>query len=71
MAILFSVDLHNPTAGLISKTDHREMISKSDTGFPFVKLVFFLSFEKKSKIFKIIQFIVSLSYFKTRGSGVV
>ena len=61
MAILFSLDLDNPASGLISKTDHREMISKSDTGFPFVKLVFFLSYEK----IKNILIIVSVSYLKT------
>jgi hypothetical protein len=37
IGIFFSVDLNNPSQGLISVSENRERISKSDTGFPFVK----------------------------------
>jgi hypothetical protein len=37
IGIFFSVDLNNPSQGLISVSENRERISKSDTGFPYVK----------------------------------
>jgi len=37
IAILFTVDMTKDKAGLIFPTKNRERISKSDTGFPYVK----------------------------------